>query len=230
MDSIQPSFIPLGQSFSMRHSILTRRTFIAPLLAARSSGHANVRFQGLANHKHVTAVMNQMKRCKDSLKRMQARLMSDQALLGSRCGNETPALRQVMGSRRQSISEGVASMIAVDNSQTQRVRQSNMKLLDAGYIETRGDLDQLLVHAMKALRPGAFLVFKVPRIVKKNALQQELAMPLLRAGGRVDDRLGYSAQEMKSLVHRRGLEIVLTELRVPTEQDMHFLIVARKPA
>lgn len=214
----------------MFHFISTRRSLNAPLHTVRSSGQGNVRFQDLVNHKHVIAVMDRMKRCKGSLKRMQARLLSDRTTLGNGCGTETPALRQVLGSRRQSISDGAGSMIAVDDSQTRRARQSNMKLFDAGYLQKKADLDQLLVDAMKTLRPGAFLVFKVPRIVKETSPHLDLTLPLLRAVGRGDDRLGYSAQEMKSVVRRRGMEIVSVELRAPPEQDMHFFIVARKPA
>lgn len=213
----------------MLHSIFTRRPFNAPVDTVRSSGRVNVQLKDFVNLKYVVAVMGWMKRCKGGLKRLQGTHLSDRDLLGNGCDSEAPALQKILGSRRRSINEDVASLIAFDSSQAQRVRQPDIKLFDAGYVERSGVLDQLLVQAMNTLRPGAFLVFKVPRIVKKNLLQLNRVMPLVQAGGTKDDRLGYSAQEIKSVVHRRGMELVSAELRAPSEQDMYFLIVARKP-
>lgn len=91
------------------------------------------------------------------------------------------------------------------------------------------DLDGALRQLVQSLRPGGLLITKTACVAEMNPLVPYVAVPLMRALGKVPPVLILNAQHLLSAMSRQQLEIVCSERHGTRGRDIRAFVVARKP-
>ena len=182
-----------------------------------------------------------------TLRRVQALLSTDQAVLEIGCGTGTSALRLAPFTRSLRATDVSAGMIAIAREKLAAtpVPQLSFAVADAGapgrvpatfdtvlafnLLHLVSDLDQALAQALQALRPGGLLISKTPCISEMNPLVPYLALPLMRAIGRAPAVLCFSGRQLQDAIVSQGGVIESVERHGTRGKDIRVFIVARKP-
>ncbi|RQO80253.1 class I SAM-dependent methyltransferase [Acidovorax sp. FJL06] len=182
-----------------------------------------------------------------TLQRVQALLSSGHEVLEVGCGTGSTALRLAPFTRRMLATDVSAGMIAMARERlaAQPLPQLRFAVADAdapvggpgaydrvlafSMLHLVADLDQALQRLAQALRPGGLLISKTPCVAEMNPLISRVALPLMRATGKVPPVLCFDAQQLQSAIARQGLEIVSVERHGTRGKDIRAFIVARKP-
>jgi SAM-dependent methyltransferase len=91
------------------------------------------------------------------------------------------------------------------------------------------DLDEALCQLVRRLRPGGLLISKTACVAEMNPLVPYVAVPLMRALGKVPPVLILNARELQDAMVRQHLEVVCTERHGTQGKDIRAFVVARKP-
>lgn len=182
-----------------------------------------------------------------TLRRVQALLAPDQAVLEIGCGTGTTALRLAPTVRRYLATDVSAGMIAIAREKlvAQPVPPLSFEVADAdapapgpggwdavlafNLLHLVSDLEGALSQAVHALRPGGLLLSKTPCIAEMNPFIPRLALPLMRAIGKAPHVLCFNADQLQAAFARQGLRIESVERHGTRGKDFRVFIVARKP-
>ena len=183
-----------------------------------------------------------------TLRRVQALLSPEHEALEIGCGTGSTAVRLAPFTRRMVGTDVSPGMIAIAQQRlaAQPMPRLRFMVADAdlpvfgqgqydvvlafSVLHLVNDLDHALARMAQALRPGGLLISKTPCIREMNPLIPRIALPLMRAIGKVPPVLCFDAGHLQSAMARQGLEIVATERHGTRGKDIRVFIVARKPA
>jgi len=185
-----------------------------------------------------------------TLRRVQALLLASgqaQDVLELGCGTGSTALRLAPLTRRMLATDVSAGMIAIARERlaAQPMAQLSLAVADAdagtwgqacydtvlafNLLHLVRDLDQTLLLAARALRPGGLLVSKTPCIAEMNPLIPHLAIPLARALGKAPEVRCLGERGLTAAIARQGLHVEAVERHGTRGKDIRVFIVARKP-
>jgi SAM-dependent methyltransferase len=91
------------------------------------------------------------------------------------------------------------------------------------------DLDATTGACTAALVPGGLFISKTPCLAEMNPLIPWLAVPLMRAVGKVPPVHNLTQELLSAAMKRQGLEILAVERHASKGRDVRPFIVARKP-
>ncbi len=182
-----------------------------------------------------------------TLERVKLLLSNRQDVLEIGCGTGSTALRLAPHTRRLLATDVSSEMIAIAREKLakQPTAQLSFAVADAdapvfgqgawdavlafNVLHLVDDLDQAMLAAVQALRPGGLLISKTACINEMNPLVPRLALPLMRAIGKAPHVLCFGAAELRAAFVRHGLVIEAVERHGTKGKDIRVFIVARKP-
>jgi len=205
------------------------------------------RFWNRAARKYAADPIADLAGYEATLRRVQALLSPDHAVLEIGCGTGTTALRLAASTRRMLATDVSAEMIAIAREKlaSQPLPQLRFGVADAETTVSGGachdavlafnvlhlvsDLDVALQSILTWLKPGGLLISKTPCLAEMNPLIPRLIVPLMRALGKAPDVLVFDATQLRSAFERHGLGIEAVERHGTKRQDIRVFIVARRP-
>jgi len=206
------------------------------------------RFWNRIARKYAAEPIADMAGYETSLQRTRSLLSTEHDVLEMGCGTGTTALHLAPFTGRLLATDLSAEMIAIAKEKlaSQPTPQLSFALADAdgamfgsaiydrvlafNMLHLVSDLDQTLAVAAQALRPGGLLISKTACVAEMNPLIQHLALPLMRAIGKVPHVVQcLNEAQLRTALTRQGLEVVSVERHGTKKKDFRVFIVARKP-
>jgi SAM-dependent methyltransferase len=183
-----------------------------------------------------------------TLVRVQGLLSREHDVLEVGCGTGSTALRLAPHTRSLLATDVSAQMIGIARQRlaAQPTPQLRFAVEDAedeapelaaydvvlafNVLHLMADLDEALCQLVHRLRPGGLLISKTACVAEMNPLVPYLAVPLMRALGKVPPVLILNVRELQDAMVRQHLEIVSTERHGTQGKDIRAFVVARKPS
>ena len=228
----------MNSSWPARHSP-------GPAPSAAAAGKA--RFWDRMAQKYAAHPIADVAGYEATLRRVQALLAPDHAVLEIGCGTGTTALRLAAGTRTMLAIDLSTEMIAIAREKlaAQPLPQLRFEVADAeaaqagsdrhdavlafNVLHLVSDLDAALKAILPALAPGGLFISKTPCLGEMNPLIPRLLVPLLRLLGKAPEVLVFDAAQLQSSLRRHGLAIEAVERHGSGRKDVRVFIVARKP-
>ena len=219
---------------------------IAPVSDALAAA-SKARFWDRIARKYAADPIADMAGYEATLQRVQGLLAPQQDVLEIGCGTGSTALRLALFTRSMLATDVSAGMIAIARERlaNQPSPQLRFAVADAeapvfgcgvfdavlafNLLHLATDLDAALQQAVLALRPGGLLISKTPCLAEMNPLIPYLAVPLMRAIGKVPAVLCFDEHRLTSAMAQQGLHIVCTERHGRRGKDIRAFVLARKP-
>lgn len=217
-----------------------------PSSAARSATASKALFWNRIAARYAAAPIADMEGYETTVRRVQGLLSTTHDALEIGCGTGSTALRLAPFVRRLLATDASSEMIAIARQRLagQPSPQLSFAVADAeatafgqgahdvvlafNLLHLMSDLDDALKQVAHALRPGGLLISKTPCIAEMNPLIAYLAVPLMRATGKVPRVLCFDEQRLQSAMVQQGMQIVCAERHGTRGKDVRAFIVARK--
>lgn len=228
-------------------SICPMSTHPMPRPAADSaSAAAKARFWDRIARKYAADPIADMAGYEATLRRVQALLSTEHAVLEIGCGTGTTALRLATGTRRMLATDVSAAMITIAREKlaAQPVPQLRFAVADAedvahgeachdvvlafNVLHLVSDLDAALRATLPQLKPGGLYISKTPCLAEMNPLVTRLLVPLMRMFGKAPHVLVFDAAQLQAALVRHGLVIEAVERHGTKGKDIRVFIVARR--
>jgi len=215
-----------------------------------SEEHRQARFWSHIARKYARGPIADMPGYERTVRRVQGLLVPHHEVLEIGCGTGSTALLVAPGVRRLVATDLSVEMIAIAREKqeaAQALPQLEFRVADAeapwngqpmydavlafNVLHLMSDLPQALGSVVDAIKPGGLFVSKTPCVAEMNALIPLLALPVMRALGKVPPVLCFNAAQLQTAMKELGLDIVSVERHGSKKsRDIRVFIVARKPA
>ena len=218
-----------------------------PFAAAASAAASKARFWDRIAPQYAADPIADLAGYEATLQRVQGLLSSQHDVLEIGCGTGSTALRLAPFTRSLLATDVSPQMIAIAHQRlaAQPTPPLRFAVADAevaafgpeafdavlafNVLHLASSLGAALQRVVAALRPGGLLITKTACIAEMNPLIPYLAVPLMRALGRVPPVLCFDEQQLRLAMVQRGLLIVCAERHGTRGKDHRAFIVARKP-
>lgn len=219
-----------------------------PWPRASTDALRKARFWDRIARKYATEPIADMAGYETSLQRVCALLSAEHDVLELGCGTGTTALRLAPSVGSLLATDISSEMIAIANEKlaAQAMPQLSFALADAdapafapasfdrvlafNMLHLVSDLDQTLAAIARVLRPGGLLISKTPCVAEMSPLIRWLALPLMRAAGKVPHVLHcFDERDLRAALTRQGFHIVSAERHGTRGKDVRAFIVASSP-
>lgn len=231
----------------MSTQVLPPENAALPHRKASPAAAHSIRFWDRIAPKYAAEPIADMAGYEATLQRTQSLLSAAHEVLEVGCGTGSTALQLAPFTRRLLATDASAGMIAIAQERltAQPIPQLNFAVADAddaawgqslydavlafNMLHLVSDLDHVLERLVLALRPGGLLISKTPCVAEMNPLLTHVALPMMRAMGKVPHLLCFDAGFLRTAMVRQGLEIVSVEWHGTRGKDFRVFIAARKP-